>query len=193
MNFVPTPLKTYISSQASTHLNPYHTPHLFLSLPSATQQTFQPAPNSDFFSHASSENYIFQFTILPPSPTVYSDNASTPARITHSNANASAKSKYTIPSTTAFCILTLALSSAGYLLPTSKFNMEPKLYLPLHPNPCTFDISFILDPALPPIINHTYMHAHSLLLAPTSPSVALHNDLLSTPTPQYFKNIISQR
>jgi hypothetical protein len=52
-------------------------------------------------------------------------------------------------------MLTPALSSAGYLLPTSKFTVEPMLHLPSDPNVHPFDIAFDPDPALPPNVTHT--------------------------------------
>jgi hypothetical protein len=51
-------------------------------------------------------------------------------------------------------ILSPALSTAGYLLPTSNFDVEPMLYLPSDPNARPFDISFNPDPALPPNVTH---------------------------------------
>ncbi len=51
-------------------------------------------------------------------------------------------------------ILTPALSSAGYLLPTSKFTDKPMLHLPSDPNARPFDIAFDPDPALPPNVAH---------------------------------------
>jgi hypothetical protein len=70
-------------------------------------------------------------------------------------------------------ILYPALSTTGYLLPTSNFEVEPMLYLPLDPNTCPFDISFNPDPALPPM---SLMHALTQQLALTSPSaVHLHD------------------
>ncbi len=51
-------------------------------------------------------------------------------------------------------ILTPALSSAGYLLPTSKFTVEPMLHLPSDPNARPLDIAFNPNPALPPNVTH---------------------------------------
>ncbi len=46
------------------------------------------------------------------------------------------------------------LSTAGFLLPTSKLDVKPLLYLPSNPHAGPFDISFNPDPASPPQANH---------------------------------------
>jgi hypothetical protein len=51
-------------------------------------------------------------------------------------------------------MLTPALSTAGYLHPTSTFDIEPMLYLPSDPSAWPFDLAFHPGPALPPSINH---------------------------------------
>ena len=48
-------------------------------------------------------------------------------------------------------VLTPALSTAGYILPSSKFSIEPMLHLPSDPNARPFDIAFDPDPSIPPI------------------------------------------
>jgi hypothetical protein len=49
----------------------------------------------------------------------------------------------------------LLLSTAGYLLPTYKLEIKPRLYLPSDPHAWPFDLSFNPDPGSPPKINHT--------------------------------------
>jgi len=51
-------------------------------------------------------------------------------------------------------VLTPALSTSGYLLPTSKFQVEPMLHLPSDPNARPFDISFNPEPSIPPLVTH---------------------------------------
>jgi hypothetical protein len=46
------------------------------------------------------------------------------------------------------------LSTAGYLLPTSKLEDKPCLYLPSDPRALPFDLSFNPEPASPPLVNH---------------------------------------
>jgi hypothetical protein len=46
------------------------------------------------------------------------------------------------------------LTTAGYLLPASKFEVKPCLYLPSDPHAWPFDLSFNPDPASPPQVNH---------------------------------------
>jgi hypothetical protein len=55
--------------------------------------------------------------------------------------------------------LTPLLSTAGFLLPTSKLEVEPLLYLPSDPLTRPFDISFNPDPASPPQANHACPYA----------------------------------
>ncbi len=83
-------------------------------------------------------------------------------------------------------ILTSALSSTGYLLPTSKFTGKPMLHLPSDPNARTFDIAFDPDPALPPSHPMSPTLAPILPSAPTSSSVAHHHALTLTLTLQMF-------
>ena len=51
-------------------------------------------------------------------------------------------------------VLTPALSTSGYILPTTQFAVEPTLHLPSDPNARPFDISFDPDPSLPPHVTH---------------------------------------
>jgi hypothetical protein len=51
-------------------------------------------------------------------------------------------------------VLTPALSTSGYILPTTQFAVKPTLHLPLDPNARPFDISFDPDPSLPPHVTH---------------------------------------
>ena len=46
------------------------------------------------------------------------------------------------------------LSSAGYILPSSKFEIEPQLFLPSDPHARPFDLAFHPDPSSPPQITH---------------------------------------
>jgi len=46
------------------------------------------------------------------------------------------------------------LTTAGYLLPSSTFDIEPQLHLPSDPHARPFDLSFNPDPSSPPLINH---------------------------------------
>ena len=50
--------------------------------------------------------------------------------------------------------LTPALSTAGYLLPTSKFQIEPMLHLRSDPNARPFDIAFSPEASIPPAVTH---------------------------------------
>jgi hypothetical protein len=43
----------------------------------------------------------------------------------------------------------------GYLLPSSKLDIEPLLHLPSDPHARPFDLSFNPDPTYPPNTNHT--------------------------------------
>jgi hypothetical protein len=63
-------------------------------------------------------------------------------------------------------ILTLALSSPGYLLPTSKFTVKPMLHLLSDPNARPFDIAFDPDPALLPNITHTCPYTSKTISCP---------------------------
>jgi hypothetical protein len=51
--------------------------------------------------------------------------------------------------------LTPALSTSGYILPSSKFAVEPMLHLPFDPNARPFDISFDPDPSIPQQVTHS--------------------------------------
>jgi hypothetical protein len=52
----------------------------------------------------------------------------------------------------------MILSTAGFLLPTSKLDVKPLLYLPSNPHAPPFDISFNPDPTSPPQANHACPH-----------------------------------
>jgi hypothetical protein len=90
-----------------------------------------------------------------PNPTAHAVDASTPTGTTSSNANASVKGAHNSIRDSLPSILTPALSSAGYLLPTSKFTVKPMIHLPSDPNARQFDIAVDPDPALPPNVTHT--------------------------------------
>jgi hypothetical protein len=75
-------------------------------------------------------------------------------------------------------VLLPALSAAGYLLPTSKFDIEPMLYLPSDPNTRPFDVSFNPDPAIPQLITHACTYTTigadiTISLSPPPPTFAL--------------------
>jgi hypothetical protein len=77
------------------------------------------------------------------------------------------------------------LSTAGYLLPSSKLNVKPLLRLPSDPFAHPFDLSFNPDPTSPPLINHACPYTNigfditiacpppCLSFDPTSPNVTI--------------------
>ena len=56
-------------------------------------------------------------------------------------------------------VLAPTLSTSGYILPSSKFAIEPMLHLPSDPNARPFDIAFDPDPSIPPLITHACPYA----------------------------------
>ena len=75
-------------------------------------------------------------------------------------------------------ILTPALSTSGYILPSSKFAVEPMLHLPSDPNARPFDISFDPDPSIPPQVTHSCPYVTigtdiTISYTPPCPSFAL--------------------
>jgi hypothetical protein len=55
------------------------------------------------------------------------------------------------------------LSTAGYLLPSSKLDIEPLLHLPSDPHARPFDLSFNPDPTYPPNTNHTCPYTYTTI------------------------------
>jgi hypothetical protein len=78
--------------------------------------------------------------------------------------------------------LTPALSTAGYLLPTSQFRVvEPMLHLRSDPNARPFDISFSPEPSIPPLVSHACpYHTIGADITISSPPPAISVDRTST-------------
>ena len=75
-------------------------------------------------------------------------------------------------------VLTPALSTSGYILPSSKFAVEPMLHLPSDPNARPFDISFDPDPSISPQVTHSCPYVSigadiTISYTPPCPSFAL--------------------
>ena len=77
--------------------------------------------------------------------------------------------------------LTPALSTAGYLLPTSRFQVEPMLHLRSDPNARPFDIAFSPEPSIPPLVSHACpYHTIGADITISSPPPAISVDPTST-------------